>query len=98
MKIDVGILGATGIVGQHLIRLIERHPWFEVKWVAASERSVGKTYADATSWRMTTLMPQTVRGFIVDECKSANAPKLVFSALDAGPAREIEPALAQRGH
>jgi aspartate-semialdehyde dehydrogenase len=98
MKIDVGILGATGIVGQHLIRMIERHPWFEVKWVAASERSVGKSYVDATAWRMTTPMPDAVRNLRVDDCAPTNAPKLVFSALDAGPAKEIEPAFANLGH
>ena len=98
MRIDVGILGATGIVGQHLVRLIERHPWFEVKWVAASERSVGKSYGEATSWRMTTPMPDAVRNLRVDDCVPTNAPQLVFSALDAGPAREIEPAFASIGH
>jgi aspartate-semialdehyde dehydrogenase len=98
MKIEVGILGATGMVGQHLVRLIENHPWFEVKWVAASERSSGKSYADATPWRMTSPLPATVRNLTVDDCRPANAPKLVFSALDAGPAREIEPAFAALGH
>lgn len=97
MKIEVGILGATGIVGQHLIRLIDRHPWFEVKWVAASERSSGKTYADAASWRMTSAIPESVRNLRVDECAPANAPKLVFSALDAGTAQEVEPAFAASG-
>ncbi len=97
MKIEVGILGATGIVGQHLVRMIDKHPLFEVKWVAASERSAGKTYADATSWRMVTAMPRAVRGLRVDDCKPENAPKLVFSSLDAGPAREIEPAFAAAG-
>jgi aspartate-semialdehyde dehydrogenase len=98
MKIEVGILGATGIVGQNLVRMIEHHPWFEVKWVAASERSAGKPYAEATSWRLSAPMPAGVRNLTVDECKPANAPKLVFSALDAGLAREIEPAFASLGH
>ena len=98
MKIQAGILGATGIVGQHLVRMLEHHPWFEVAWVAASERSSGKTYGEATSWRMTTPMPAAVRDLRVDDCKPSNAPKLVFSALDAGPAREIEPAFAKCGH
>jgi aspartate-semialdehyde dehydrogenase len=50
-KIPVGILGATGIVGQRFIQMLEHHPWFEAVWLAASDRSEGKEYADAARWR-----------------------------------------------
>jgi aspartate-semialdehyde dehydrogenase len=97
-RISCGILGATGIVGQHLVRLLEDHPWFELTWVAASERSAGKTYEEATAWRMTTPMPAAARRLVVNECRPESAPKVVFSALDAPVARDAEPAFAQCGH
>ena len=59
-KIPVGILGATGTVGQRFIQLLERHPWFEVAWIAASERSFGKTYAEAAKWKMKTPIPARI--------------------------------------
>ena len=52
MKLEAGILGATGMVGQQLVRLLENHPWFELKWVAASGRSAGRTYVEAAPWRL----------------------------------------------
>ena len=98
MKMEVGVLGATGMVGQQLVRLLENHPWFELKWVAASDRSAGKSYEEAATWRMTSLMPDAARKLRVEECKPGNAPKLVFSALDATSATTIEPAFAKCGH
>ncbi len=56
-KIDVGVLGATGMVGQQFITRLANHPWFNVSWLAASERSEGKAYADAAPWRLATPMP-----------------------------------------
>ena len=56
-KIPVGILGATGTVGQRMVQLLERHPWFEVTWLGASERSAGLPYAEAARWRLKTPMP-----------------------------------------
>ena len=59
-KISVGILGATGVVGQRLIQLLDQHPWFEVAWLAASERSAEKSYERAASWRLATPIPRRI--------------------------------------
>ena len=56
-RIPAGILGATGAVGQRFIQLLDQHPWFEITWLAASDRSAGKTYADACKWRLNTPLP-----------------------------------------
>jgi aspartate-semialdehyde dehydrogenase len=99
MKTPVGILGATGMVGQHFIKFLTNHPWFEVTWVGASDRSAGKLYKDATNWRLDGVMPAAVADLTVDECKpSTTAPKLMFSATDASVATEIERAFAEAGH
>jgi aspartate-semialdehyde dehydrogenase len=97
-KIEVGILGATGMVGQHFVKFLQDHPWFELTWVGASDRSAGKKYRDATSWRLDGVMPPPVADLMVEECKPGNAPRLVFSATDASVATEIEQAFAQAGH
>ncbi len=97
-KIEVGILGATGMVGQHFVKFLQNHPWFELKWVGASDRSAGKKYREATSWRLDGAMPQTVADLMVEECKPDHAPRLVFSAMDASVATEIERAFAEAGH
>lgn len=97
-KIEVGVLGATGMVGQHFVKFLQDHPWFDLKWVGASDRSAGKKYRDATSWRLDGAMPQSVAGLTVDECKPGGAPRLVFSAMDANVATEIERAFAEAGH
>jgi aspartate-semialdehyde dehydrogenase len=97
-RIEVGVLGATGMVGQHFVRFLQEHPWFDLTWVGASDRSAGKKYRDATSWRLDGAMPQSVAGLTVDECKPGTAPRLVFSAMDASVATEIERAFAQAGH
>jgi aspartate-semialdehyde dehydrogenase len=97
-KIVVGILGATGIVGQRFIQLLERHPWFEVAWVAASERSEGRPYAEATRWRLKTPIPPAVaRLTVADATNPKTAPKVVFAALDGGIAAELEPQYAAAG-
>ncbi|MCS7041944.1 MAG: aspartate-semialdehyde dehydrogenase [Bryobacteraceae bacterium] len=98
-KIEVGVLGATGMVGQNFIRFLEGHPWFELAWVGASDRSAGKPYAEATAWRLDGPMPETVAKLVVQECRpETKAPKLVFSAMDASVATEIERAFAEAGH
>jgi aspartate-semialdehyde dehydrogenase len=97
-KLEVGILGATGMVGQRFVSLLEHHPWFEVAWLAASERSAGKTYAEACNWRLREPMPKAVRDLSVDECKPGHAPQLVFSSLDSKVAGEVEKEFAQAGH
>ncbi len=98
-RIPVGVLGGTGMVGQHFIKFLRNHPWFEVTWVGASDRSAGKKYSDATSWRLDGEMPAAVRDIVVSDSKpSATAPKLMFSAMDASVATEIERAFAEAGH
>jgi aspartate-semialdehyde dehydrogenase len=97
-RIEVGILGATGMVGQQFIVRLADHPWFKVSWLAASERSEGKPYADAAPWRLSTPMPGAVGAMTVDGCVPGRGPKVVFSALDAKAADEIEHQFAAAGH
>jgi aspartate-semialdehyde dehydrogenase len=98
-KTPVGILGATGTVGQRFIQLLESHPWFEVTWLAASDRSSGKTYAEAAKWNLSTPLPERIARLEVSpSAPDASTPKLVFAALDAKAAKEIEPAFAAAGH
>jgi aspartate-semialdehyde dehydrogenase len=97
-KLEVGILGATGMVGQRFVSLLEHHPWFEVAWLAASERSAGKTYAEACNWRVREPMPKAAAQLPVHECKPGGAPQLVFSSLDSKVAGEVEKEFARAGH
>jgi aspartate-semialdehyde dehydrogenase len=96
-KLPVGILGATGIVGQRFIQMLEHHPWFEVAWLAASDRSEGRPYAEAARWRLKTAIPANVATMIVAPAKPQGAPKVIFAALDSGIARELEPQFADAG-
>ena len=98
MTIEVGILGATGMVGQQFIALLANHPWFKVAWLGASERSAGKAYRDAAAWRLPNPLADEVARMKVDEATPGRAPKLVFSGLDSSVAGEIEGAFAQAGH
>ena len=86
------------MVGQHFVKFLQNHPWFDLTWAGASDRSAGKKYRDATSWRLDGVMPQAVADLMVEECKPGNAPRLVFSATDASVATEIEQAFANAGH
>jgi len=97
-KIQVGILGGTGMVGQHFVKFLQNHPWFELTWLGASDRSAGKKYREAAQWHLGGETPASVADIVVDECKPGNAPKLVFSATDASVATEIEQAFAKAGH
>ena len=97
-RIEIGILGATGMVGQHFIRFLEGHPWFELKWLGASDRSAGKKYRDAMTWHLAGATPDAVTDLTVEDCKPGNAPRLLFSAMDASVATEIEQAFARAGH
>ena len=97
-QIEVGILGATGMVGQQFIALLEKHPWFKVTWLGASSRSEGKAYRDAAAWRLPTPAPEDVSKLVVEQAAPGRAPKLVFSGLDSGVAGEIEGAFANAGH
>jgi len=96
-KYPIGILGATGMVGQRFIQLLERHPWFEVAWLAASDRSSGKKYGDAAKWRLDTPLPERIANMTVAPAEASGAPKIIFAALDAGIARELEPRFADAG-
>src|SRR3954466_4152599 len=97
-QIEVGILGATGAVGQQFIALLARHPWFKVTWLGASQRSEGKVYRDAAAWRLPTAAPADVSKLMVQQAAPGRAPKLVFSGLDSSVAGEIEGAFAAAGH
>jgi len=94
----VAVLGATGAVGQAFIRLLANHPWFELVEVAASERSAGKSYAEATRWIGGDPMPASVRGMTVKPCDPEQVrAEIVFSALDSAAAQDAEPAFARAG-
>ncbi|MCK5009052.1 MAG: aspartate-semialdehyde dehydrogenase [Deltaproteobacteria bacterium] len=99
-KIKVGILGATGMVGQRFIQLLEDHPWFEISELAASERSAGKPYGEAVSgrWKLETPIPDKTASMMVKECKPGLDCKIVFSALDAEIAGTIEEDFAKAGY
>src|SRR5438093_7180218 len=96
-KITVGILGATGIVGQRFVQMLEQHPWFEVGWLAASDRSEGRSYGEAARWRLKTAIPELVAKMRVSPAKPDGAPKVIFAALDASIAAELEPQFADAG-
>ena len=96
-KYPIGILGATGMVGQRFIQLLESHPWFEVAWLAASDRSSGKTYGEAAKWRLDTPLPDRIAKMVVAPADPEGAPKIIFAALDAVIARELEPRFANAG-
>ena len=97
-RIEVGILGATGMVGQHFIKFLEGHPQFDLTWLGASERSAGKLYTEAAKWHLGGRVPEGTAKLRVEDAKPGNAPKLLFSAMDASVATEIEQAFAQAGH
>jgi aspartate-semialdehyde dehydrogenase len=100
-KMEVGILGATGMVGQHFIRFLENHPWFEVTWLGASERSSGKPYCDAAKWNLCGIAPRRIAEMKVHKASpnsEERIPRLLFSAMDASVATEIEQAFATAGH
>jgi aspartate-semialdehyde dehydrogenase len=96
-KYPIGILGATGMVGQRYIQLLEHHPWFEVAWLAASDRSSGKPYGDAARWRLDTPMPERIARMTVAPADPEGAPKIIFASVDATVAREMEPWFATAG-
>ncbi|MCE2397492.1 MAG: aspartate-semialdehyde dehydrogenase [Gemmatimonadetes bacterium] len=98
-RIPVGLLGATGIVGQNFAVLLQDHPWFRLAWVGASERSAGRSYADAVRWVHDRPMPTGVADLVVESAEPGVAtPELVFSAIDGGVAGAIERSFAHAGH
>jgi len=96
--IEVGVIGATGMVGQQFLRLLEGHPQFRAVWLAASERSEGRLYREAATWRLGGEPPSITEGARVEACTPGRGPRLVFSALDAAAADDLEPAFAAAGH
>ncbi|MBW4038206.1 MAG: aspartate-semialdehyde dehydrogenase [Acidobacteria bacterium] len=98
---NVGILGATGMVGQRFIQLLANHPWFNITWLAASDRSSGKTYADACAWKLDTPIPAHIAQMTLQpntpEASSTELPRIIFAALDADIARDLEPRFAAFG-
>jgi aspartate-semialdehyde dehydrogenase len=97
-RLPVAVLGATGAVGQQFVKLLANHPWFELVEVAASERSAGRSYAEATTWIGDQPIPASVAGLTVQLCTpAAIRSPVVFSALDAAAAGEAEPAFAKAG-
>jgi len=97
-QIEVGVLGATGVVGQQFVVRLSRHPWFRLTWLAASERSEGKAYGTTAPWRLAAPIPDDAGQRTVESCVPGRGPRLVFSALDASVAGEIEQAFAAAGH
>lgn len=97
-KIDVAVVGATGMVGQQFIARLAGHPWFNLAAVGASERSEGKSYAEAAPWRLVSPMPAAVGRMMVEGCVPGRGPKVVFSALDAKAADVLEHEYAAAGH
>jgi aspartate-semialdehyde dehydrogenase len=96
-KYPIGILGATGMVGQRYIQLLEDHPWFRVTWLAASDRSSGKPYGEAAKWRLDTPLPERIAKMIVSPADPSGAPRIIFASVDAAIARDLEPKFAEAG-
>jgi aspartate-semialdehyde dehydrogenase len=96
-KYRVGILGATGTVGQRFVQLLENHPQFEVTALAASDRSAGKPFSQACAWKLAGAMPDYVKEIVVSPIEPPLDCELVFSSLPSGVARETEEAFARAG-
>jgi aspartate-semialdehyde dehydrogenase len=97
-KWRVGVLGATGLVGQRLVKLLAGHPWFELTEVAASERSSGKSYAEAVRWHLDGSIPEGARGLVVKSLDPSLDCDFVFSALDSSVAGGAEEDFARAGY
>ncbi len=97
-RIPVGVLGATGSVGQKFIELLNNHPWFKVAEVVASERSAGKKYKDAVNWILSSPLPKDVAELIVKDTEPKLESKIVFSGLDSSVAGPVEEAFAKKGY
>ena len=97
-KLRAGVLGATGMVGQRLVNLLADHPWFELTEVAASERSSGKTYAEAVRWHLESPIPAAARDLVVKGVDPTLDCDFVFSALDSCVAGPVEEEFAHAGY
>ncbi|HJS58235.1 MAG TPA: aspartate-semialdehyde dehydrogenase [Vicinamibacteria bacterium] len=98
MRIPVGVLGATGAVGQRFVQLLAGHPLFEVAELAASDRSAGRLYSEATIWRLPGGPPPEAARLLLTNCDGPFRSRLLFSGLDSSVAGEIETRLADSGH
>ncbi|SDJ43249.1 aspartate semialdehyde dehydrogenase [Halovenus aranensis] len=101
MSVAVGILGATGAVGQRLVQLLASHPEFEIETLTASEASAGESYSDAAKWRIESPVPDGVGEMTVTETTPEAVPEdldLLFSSLPSAVGREVEPAFCEAGH
>jgi aspartate-semialdehyde dehydrogenase len=96
-RFRVGILGATGTVGQRFVQLLEGHPQFEITALGASDRSAGKPYAEACAWKLPGAIPEPVRDIIVQAIEPPLDCDVVFSSLPSNVAREVEEAFARAG-
>ncbi len=98
-EIPVAVLGATGMVGQRLVQMLDGHPWFRVVALTASEARAGRAYADAVAWRLPSPMPDWAREMVLQptEPEAVGEARLVFSALPSSVAREVEPRFARYG-
>src|SRR6202163_3586874 len=97
-KWRAGVLGATGLVGQRLVKLLVGHPWFELTEVSASERSSGKSYAEAVRWHLDGPIPEAARSLVVKSLDPSLDCDLVFSALDSSVAGDAEEDFARTGY
>lgn len=97
-RIKVGVLGATGAVGQRFVQLLEHHPWFEIAALVASEASAGQTYAEACTWRVSAAMPSSVQDMEVLPIDPGFEADIVFSALPGSVAGPTEEAFAAAGY
>ncbi len=97
-KIPVGILGATGNVGQRFVQLLDGHPWFEVKYLCASEKSYGQRYGDIVNWKVSPKIPENVANMRLRLCMPNFKARVVFSALDSLVAGPIEEDFAKSGY
>ncbi|MFW5934351.1 MAG: aspartate-semialdehyde dehydrogenase, partial [Halolamina sp.] len=101
MSVRVGLLGATGAVGQRFVQLLDDHPTFEIAAVTASPDSAGGSYHDAAKWRVDTPIPEDVAGMTVLETSPEALPDdldLLFSSLPSSVGAEVEPALCEAGY
>jgi aspartate-semialdehyde dehydrogenase len=97
-KWKAGVLGATGVVGQRLVQMLGNHPWFDLAEVAASERSSGKTYAEAVRWHLDAPIPDSARGLVVKGLDPSLNCDFVLSALDSSVAGPSEEDFARAGY
>ena len=97
-KIRVGVLGATGAVGQRFVQMLQGHPWFELRVLCASPRNAGKRYGDACNWLLRGDMPAHLQDVVLEEMAPGIDCQVVFSALPSGVAREVEAELAAAGY